>query len=62
MTTDILLGTYWFCTGVSASLFWWNYQFSNLEYSSSIWILGGILGPIAWPVGYFIHYGRPRFN
>lgn len=48
----------WLWSGASGILYWWKYEFGDTD--GAPWYIVALLGPLAWPIGYFIHgvHGR----
>jgi hypothetical protein len=64
----ILLAIFWYAIGVAGFAFWWSWDYGWQDFRGRnpipslrvnripVALLIGIVGPLAWPGGYFIHY------
>lgn len=45
----------WWVVGVAGFIFWWTSEFNFRTDILPFSFLMGILGPLAWAVGYYVH-------
>lgn len=52
----ILIGIFWFITGLSGFLFWWSKDYTtSSSFTTGTFLAGIACGPFAWLIGWFIH-------
>jgi len=58
--TILTLAIVWYGCGTSGFIFWWTKDFDFRTSDLPIAILMGIVGPLVWLIGWFIHGGNDR--
>lgn len=53
-----LVAILWYASGVASFIYWWTTQHDLSPDDLLIGLLVGIIGPLAWPVGYSVHGER----
>lgn len=48
----------WYLIGLRGFYYWWTYEWGEIGDEFPMMLFAGILGPLAWVVGYFIHGGN----
>lgn len=58
----IIIFIAWYLTGIYSFWFWWAMELKLIPPDLYESLLMGLLGPIAWILGYLAHYKRTNIN
>lgn len=50
----------WYCIGVAGFVFWFTKDHDIGIFEAVVGLFAGIMGPFAWPFGYWIHGDRSK--